>query len=234
MSGLCDQLPLDLPHRPALSREDFLVTPENQSATGWIDTWPEWPGPALLLYGPPASGKTHLLHVHKKRSGARNLSSEELCTLPADALFHASKHCVLDDADTVLCKNAKAQTTLFHLYNLCFQNGGTLVLAAASPVQEWALDLKDLRSRLAAAPAATILPPGDSLLGAILVKLFRDRQLSIPADLVSYVLPRMERSFAFAARLVEEADRLSLAGQKPVTLSLVRQALSTVEMRSAA
>ena len=39
------QLPLDLGHRPALGREDFLVAPSNQGAVAWIDRWPDWPGP---------------------------------------------------------------------------------------------------------------------------------------------------------------------------------------------
>ena len=43
------QLALDLGHRPAMGREDFLVTPSNALAVAWIDRWPDWPGPALAL-----------------------------------------------------------------------------------------------------------------------------------------------------------------------------------------
>ncbi len=47
------QLPLELELRPALGRDDFLVAPSNEVAVAWIDRWPDWPGPALALYGPP-------------------------------------------------------------------------------------------------------------------------------------------------------------------------------------
>ncbi|MED5423417.1 MAG: DNA replication protein, partial [Pseudomonadota bacterium] len=53
------QIPLDLKHRTAYGREDFLISPCNQDAAAWIDKWPDWPAPALMLYGPAASGKTH-------------------------------------------------------------------------------------------------------------------------------------------------------------------------------
>ena len=43
------QLPLDLGHRPALGRSDFLVAPSNAAAIGWLDRWPDWPGPALVV-----------------------------------------------------------------------------------------------------------------------------------------------------------------------------------------
>ena len=31
------QLPLDLPHRPALGRADFLVAPPNAEAVAWLE-----------------------------------------------------------------------------------------------------------------------------------------------------------------------------------------------------
>ena len=67
------QLILDLGHRPALGREDFLVAPANQTAVAWIDRWPDWPGPVLALSGPPGCGKSHLLQVWRAMSGAREI-----------------------------------------------------------------------------------------------------------------------------------------------------------------
>ncbi len=47
------QLPLDLGHRPALGRADFLGAPCNAEALAWLDRWPNWPATALALHGPP-------------------------------------------------------------------------------------------------------------------------------------------------------------------------------------
>ena len=43
------QLPLDLPHRPALGRSDFVVADNNRDAVAWLDLWPDWPRPGLPL-----------------------------------------------------------------------------------------------------------------------------------------------------------------------------------------
>ncbi|MBT3808848.1 MAG: DNA replication protein, partial [Rhodospirillaceae bacterium] len=57
------QLVLDLGHRTARGRSDFLVSRSNAEAVEWMDRWPDWPARALAIWGPAASGKTHLGHV---------------------------------------------------------------------------------------------------------------------------------------------------------------------------
>ncbi len=54
------QLPLTLPHRAAMTREDFLAGDANRAALALVDAFPDWPSPIALLVGPPGSGKTHL------------------------------------------------------------------------------------------------------------------------------------------------------------------------------
>ena len=72
------QLLFDLGHRTARGREDFLVAPCNEVAVAWIDRWPEWPGAAFALYGPPGCGKTHLLQVWRAKSGALEIDPATL------------------------------------------------------------------------------------------------------------------------------------------------------------
>ena len=72
---MAEQLPLDLSqHNGAAGAGDFIVTPSNSEAVAIVDSWPDWPAstvaPALLLIGPPASGKSHLARVWAARAGA--------------------------------------------------------------------------------------------------------------------------------------------------------------------
>ena len=60
---LTRQIPLDLPVRAALGREDFLVSEGNALAVAQIDGWRDWPGRRLALVGPEGAGKTHLAAV---------------------------------------------------------------------------------------------------------------------------------------------------------------------------
>lgn len=54
------QLAFDLPIRPALSREDFFISPANALALASLDGWRDWPRGKMVLVGPRGSGKTHL------------------------------------------------------------------------------------------------------------------------------------------------------------------------------
>jgi len=72
------QLAIDLPHRPALGRADFLVSDCNAAALGWIERWPDWPAPALVLHGPAGSGKSHLAELWRERSGGVLIAGDGL------------------------------------------------------------------------------------------------------------------------------------------------------------
>src|SRR5262249_34054991 len=117
------------------------------------------------------------------------------------------------------------EEALLHLYNVLAERQGHLLLAAREPPARWAIGLADLRSRLLAAPAVAVEAPDDALLGAVLVKLFADRQLRISEDLIAYLLPRIERSFAAAQEIVAALDAAALAGQRAVTVRLARALL---------
>lgn len=222
--NLAAQLPLDLGHRPAHGREDFLIAPSNQNAVSWIDRWPEWPAPAVILYGPAACGKTHLSAVWKDRTGAAPVDMTAFTDQNADALSKLAEHLVLDHIDPWL-GDRNAETILFHLYNILKEEGRTMLLTMRMPPSHAEFSIADLASRLRAAPVAQIEPPDDTLLAAVLVKLFSDRQLVIGQDILHYVLPRMERSFAAAYTLVEQADKLALAEKRGISIPLMRRVL---------
>lgn len=224
MTIAAEQIPLDLSHRPAHGRADFLVAPSNERAVAWIDRWPEWPAPALVLYGPAACGKTHMAAVWKEQTGAAFIDTANLSRQEADAVAAQAKHLVLDHIDPWLGDRA-AETVLFHLYNLMKEERRTLLLTMRAPPQQIAFALPDLASRLRAAPAVAIEPPDDALLAAVLVKLFADRQLQVGHDVLTYILPRMERSFAAAQELVAAADRLAMAEKKAISIPLIRRIL---------
>ena len=214
------QLPLELGFRPALGRADFLIAPCNAAAIAWIDRWPAWPGTALALWGPAGSGKTHLVEVWRARSKAVAIEPGQLTSAAVPNLLGAAQAAAIDDAEST---DAEA---LLHLFNLLTERRGHLLLAAREPPARWGLQLADLRSRLLASPAVAVEAPDDALLGAVLVKLFGDRQLRISEDLIAYLLPRIERSFASAQEIVAALDRAALAGQRAVTVKLAREILS--------
>jgi chromosomal replication initiation ATPase DnaA len=209
------QLAFDLPGRAALSRADFLVAPSNALALQAIDRWQDWPGRKLVLIGPAGAGKTHLAHIWADMAGAAILSASALSD--TELAPFQGRAVAVEDADQVQGPDAEAR--LFHLHNLV-TGAGALLLTAATPPRDWGLALPDLISRLQAAPVARLEAPDDALLSAVLVKLFADRQVSVPANLIPYLVSRMPRSVGAARALVAALDGEALAGQRAITRAL--------------
>lgn len=217
------QLVLDLPHRAAQARGDFLVAPCNEAAVAWIDRWPDWPAPALALGGPPGSGKTHLAHIWARRAGAALIEGSGLegkSVADLSELIAASPEIVVDGADRA------PERALFHLYNLAREHRGHLLLVASALPAQWSIALPDLASRLRAAPAVAVAPPDDELLGSIILKQLADRQLHAAPGVVHYLVSHMERSAEEARRVVAALDRRALAERREIDRRLAADVLA--------
>jgi chromosomal replication initiation ATPase DnaA len=209
------QLLLELPHRPALGREDFLVSDANAAAAALIDAWPNWPSPTTVLVGPAGSGKTHLSEVWRLKSGAER--HDAIAKLPTEGEAFArlieNMPNTIDDA------------TLFHLINLAREQGGSILMTSRTSPATWNIALPDLASRLKAASVVAIGTPDDTLLRAVLVKHFADRQLAIDDSLIGYLAARMPRSLAAARTIVAEIDRAALETRAEITKPFVAAVL---------
>lgn len=201
------QLPFDLGTRAAYGRDDFWVSACNAEAVAWLDRWPAWPGPLLILQGPAGAGKTHLTHVFKER------------------LNEAVE--VWDDIDQRLSEagNYQLELEIFHAWTRYADSGQPLLLTATQPPASWNLRLADLRSRVMMAPVAVLGAPDDQLMAVVLTKMFSDRQLLLPAEVAAYLLKRLERSFAALGQAAEAIDRAALAQKRAITIPLVRDVM---------
>ena len=218
------QLVLDLGHRTARGRADFLVSGSNAEAVEGIDRWPAWPARALALWGPAASGKTHLAHVWCGVSGGDPIGPEEVRAADGSELRARNRFLCVDDADR-LAGDAAGEEALLHLYNYMLETDGGLLLIGRNAPARWNVALADLASRLRSLSGAGIAAPDDDLLAALMVKQFRDRQLRVGEDVVLFLLARMERSFAAVADIVAAIDTAALEHGRPVTVPLARAVL---------
>lgn len=218
------QLAFELPHRAAQGREDFLVSAANEHAVAMIDRWPDWLNPALILIGPPGSGKTHLGEVWRSMSGAQSCRAEDLTIAQLPALL-ATRALIIEDFPGA----AREQTALFHLINLARETKSFLLLTSRLHPLAWPIDLQDLVSRIRAIPVAVLAEPDDALLRGLLVKQFADRQISVDELTIAYMLAHMERSAAFARRIVETLDQRSLEQKAGITRSFVARIMQETE-----
>lgn len=220
---MATQLGFDLPVRAALGREDFFVSPANAMAVALLEGWQGWPGRKLLLIGPAGAGKTHLAHVWAAQSRARILPAAGLEQADIPAL--AQGHVVVEDIDQIAGQQG-AEQALFHLHNLVIAEGHSLLLTSACAPQHLGLSLPDLQSRVQGCQSASLGAPDDRLLGAVLMKLFADRQLVPTPDTLPYLVRWMTRSFDSARQIVAEMDAQALAQGRPLNRALAREVLA--------
>lgn len=215
------QLPLNIPPRENFGEEDFFEAPSNAQALALIRLWPDWPHRVAVLHGPAGAGKSHLAAIFMRRAGAARIFLRELTRDNAPALAaHAAL--VIEEADS----GPFDEAALFHLINLMVEQGHFLLILARRPPDAWGLATRDLLSRLRRAPAVEIAEPDDAFLRAILVKLFADRQLRVEANLIDYLVPRIERTFSAAQAIVETLDAEALARNRAVTRALAAECLA--------
>ena len=216
------QLSFDLPVRTARGREDFMVAPCNVEAVEWVDRWPDWPTHALAIHGPPSCGKTHIAHVWRARSGGASLKSSQI---DRDHLPPGLSVGLVVEHDGKSCD----EVGLLHIYNAVAQAGGSLLLTGEEPPARWPVSLPDLRSRLRTVTAVGIGQPDDALLAAVLAKLFHDRQLTVPPEVIRFLMSRLERSLDAAQRSVARLDAVALEKGRGITVRLAADVLDMAE-----
>ena len=200
------QLALALSHRESFAREDFLAGASNAAALDMVERWPDWPDCTLALIGPAGCGKSHFAEA-----GCR-------AALATGAL-------VLEDVRA----GELDEPALFHLLNLVREERAFLLLTSRTPPITWPVHIADLASRLRALPVVELGAADDTLVRAILVKLFADRQLAVDESLVGYLSARIDRSIAAAKAAVEALDGASLRLQRPVNRALAAATLRGLE-----
>ena len=224
------QLPFDFEHRPSLSDDDFLVAPSNEQAVAWIDKWPDWPAPVLILYGPTGCGKTHLSNVFIGLTGAVQLTPSIASNVSLVNPSDSQQNFVLEIGNMNTFYNFNEED-LFHLYNDLSLYGGHMLITAETHPVNWKFGLADLSSRIKATQAISIGMPDDNLIKAVLVKLFSDQQVRVEVDVIEYVTRRIERSFDSARKFVMLADKLALSKNKGINLVLAREVLDELEAK---
>jgi len=188
-------LPLNWPAEEA--SDAFIVSASNEAAVRRVEAVGTWPVSAMVLTGPRKSGRSLFARIFAAKTGGT----------------------VIDDAQ------GRDETTIFHAWNDAQRLRRPLLIVADVPPPAWAIDLPDLRSRLAATPAAAFGDPDEALIGRLIVRLLERRGITTAPELIAYLTPRVERSHVAVTTLVDKLDMASLSNRRPITIPLARLVL---------
>lgn len=218
------QLTLSFSPNARYGREDFQIAPSNRAALDLVDRWPDWPSRVMLLVGPEASGKSHIVSLFSGVTpfDVYDAAISDLHVIAATVEDGSRKSLV------VLEDVAKGidEAGLFHLINATLSAESWLLMTSRSLPVDWGLKLADLASRLRAATPVIIRAPEDSLLEAILAKHFADRQTVVDPSVLKYCIARMERSHAAAYHLSRQLDAAAMSRKSGITRALAADFLT--------
>ncbi len=214
----------DFPVSPTFSFDSFVPCDGNAAALRFAlrIADPADSESLLYLYGPPGSGKTHLLHSIAGR-GFPYLSLREPLSPERLALtFATAGGLVVDDLQD-MPDDPDLRRALWQLFNEFHTSGRTIAMAGAPPPRELSNMDDHLTSRLLWGLVARLDTSDDSSRRMIIKKVADDHQIRIPDDVVDYILTTTSREVGALIMCFQQLYRFSMAEKRRITLPLARE-----------
>ena len=183
---------------------------------------------SAFLWGPPATGKSHLLQAVCAQVGDRSVYVPLRDLGPAgpaviDGMDRRDVVCI-DDLDAV-AGDGDWEMGLFRLYNDLLARAGRMIVAATAAPREAGIRLADLQSRLTQLPTYRLEPLDDA--GRVeALKLRADlRGLELPDDTARYLLTHSRRDMASLYAVLDRLDDEALRAKRRLTVPFVSAVL---------
>ncbi len=228
-----EQLVLGLSLKEALEKEDFFISSSNLDAVNLLGNIDRWASGVLLLVGPKGSGKTHLSTVWSKEHKAKQVRLESVLLEMEKILDH--EFVCVEDIDIIekaeRQKKLKIEEGIFHLINSIGSRGGNLLISSRKMPNALSIGLKDLESRLQSFSNTTIKEPDDTLVMALILKYFNDRQIFIKHSNLDYIAARINRTYSSIYEFVTYVDHKSLVLNTKITRPFIDAALRQMEKK---
>ena len=224
------QLPLKVQLRDDATLDNFLALSNAQTLVDALRCQPGDGGePIIYLYGPPGSGKSHLLQAacHLGGTGTLYLPLSDLVQYPADEVLQGTE-CVdricIDDINAVL-GIATWERELFNLINVARESGCRLVLSGLAAPRALPVALEDLRSCLSWGIVYR-LHEGDDRDKAMILQFRADRRgIALPQGVANYIVSRAPRAMDALLEVLDRLDENSLVHKRPLSIPFVRETM---------
>jgi len=214
------QLVFKFPFKTKYYEQDYYVSSNNFSAYRLIESWPNWPGKWLNIFGPKGCGKTHLSNILKKKINVVYMIDAENINNETISKFEKLDCLIIDN----YAKNID-EKIFYSILNQSKQSDSYLLINSILPLGNIEFDLKDLRSRTESFVNLGIELPTDDLLRVIISKSFSDRQIDITPKVSEYIIKNIERSYEKVFKFIKEIDELSLSSGKSININLIKKVL---------
>ena len=215
-----DQLTFQFPFSKKYFEQDFFVSTNNFSAFKLIESWPNWPGKWLNIFGENGSGKTHLSKILEKKYKRTKL---------VDARKVSNK--IIEDLNIIDCliidnfENNIEEDLFYSILNQSKLLENYILINSRVSINKNNFILKDLISRVKSFIFIGIELPTDDLLKVFISKILSDKQISINPKLLNFIINNVERSYEKMFKFLKELDELSLSTGKSININLIKKVL---------
>ena len=220
-NNLMTQLTFKFPFKIKYYEQDFYVSSNNFAAYKLIESWPDWPGKWLNIFGSKGSGKTHLSKIlEKKIKKVKIIKSNQV---------NDETIIKLDKLDCLIIDDFREnidENLLYSILNQSKQVENFIVINSVSIIKKNIFKLKDLQSRMDSFINIGIELPTDDLLKVIISKSLSDKQINLNPRISEYIINNVERSYEKMFKFLKDLDDLSLSSGKSININLIKKVLN--------
>ena len=209
--------------QPVLPLDSLFLDSQGESALRVLRQWREWPKHSVGLTGATRSGVTTVLKSWGQDVGGTYLTPDAWQDLDAKEVSELLVGpLAIDDADLVRSPNS-----LLTLLNLADEQNSAILLGGHKPLAGWHSQPLDLVSRLAAMTTIQLpnLMDDESFRSRLRAACLR-RFIRLPGETLSFVEPRLERSYQAIEAFANGLDEAMSDTGRPATVPLAREVLS--------
>ena len=188
-------------------------------------------GDGCWLWGPPATGKSHLLQAVCNAAGdtAVYLPLQGLADAdPAILEGLASRELICVDDLERIAGDGAWESGLFELCNQILDADRRLVVSAVTSPRECPIEMPDLRSRLARLPTFQVHSLGEADRIKALQLRAKHRGLELPDDTAGFLLKRSRRDMASLYALLDRLDVEALRAKRRLTIPFVKNVIENL------
>ena len=217
-----DQLILKFPTHQAYKKEDFYVSPSNQEAYDFINSWPQWIKRIINIYGPSGSGKSHLASILQNKTSCLQIDSNKISE-KTFLKFKTKEALIIENLDEKV-----SEKLLFSLWNTALHDNKYFLITSIKPINSFKFKFNDLVSRANSSLIIGINLPSDDLISVIIAKNFSDKQIKVEKKHIDYIIKRIDRSYEKISQFILTLDKYSLKKGSPFSLKLIKEVLKMI------
>ena len=215
-----EQLIFKFPFSKKYYEQDFFVSSNNFSAYKLIESWPNWPGKWLNIFGQAGCGKTHLAKILEKKIDKIKLIEAENINNKIVEDLNSLDCLIIDNFD-----NNIDEKLLYSIFNQSKQLENYILINSITSIKDLKINLEDLKSRIRSFLFIGIELPTDDLLKVIISKTLSDNQININPKISDFIINNVERSYDKMFKFLKDLDELSLSTGKSININLIKKVL---------